>query len=1663
MRIRNLTDYVANLTGMPPTEMLGRDKLLEKLQGADQNLEQHVGNLTSFATNSGEQIFYELLQNAEDAGAGQVLFFFEENNFLAINNGKPFWTDAPVAGEEREGQLKSFLAKGKGLKFGDPGTIGNKGQGSKLLYDLLLPRSGSDALATEHALGKAILKQRKAPILFSWNNLVDLERLQNWNGQPLETGSFSDENLPLLARLIYTYYPAMPGEKRYLMDGTEAELFPQDKLAQCVSFLQDCLPHLQLTAFPKGTLTYVPLGEGQAAHLESLLDNIKPGIANSLNLLNNLRRVEIQGKLVQKTADVRLLQLPTLELGEDKYSVKIAMLNAPASFQGNLCNFFQFFPITDTAYGLKFLFDTKGYGIDNARQRIDFSKPRNIEVLTKISQSIQEHLCQLRQTGEREGAIALLKCIVTADEITRPSLIEQLFYKNLLETAQENLPTQAGFADESTQVAIKHTRLSVSPIMLGINDVDWLATEFEDYTTYFEERLDLDAWTIKDLLEKAERTALSGWLKSLSVADYQTLLDEMTEQVKNYTELKAIPFLRFSDGEAQSLLEVAEDAGCLFLLPELQSLQSMLERGGHCCAGGLSDAPKLCEMIKASGNWKGEKYLQKFLEPLAKLPMSRDEKWVVFEAFGSADDGEDLLRNELLLFENQSGERRPLSRLLRHASELAPSGLLKRYSLKASENYFDELDEYFLPQDQIWQELLDDWEPANLPDINHFSLLVNDLNHLFNLAKEPARMKDDCQWIWTEPEKPASTSEVFFHQKLKEMEEPDYLHLSGMVAKWTNLRILPFTSISSISTVRFVSLPNTGLRMLAEQWTEDAQEVNKLDLGILKKIRLTGERVFDIFWISGEAPVFQLQKREGKDWQYFSEDRQLNNFLSGQPNYNLLPSRLLGDFQDDESLLRESEEFAFNLIDDFGANPNFIDLIIKIIHGERVRHKFLEELDRIDLFSGENPPKYEGTFEGKVIRLLAENRWENEFRNKIFVDNHRLEAFEFTDKVEVDIEEKSIRFSLSKLLPEMAGSSDVLTKVKNKFDGGFGQLFSTSRNYPKSDLAAQLRKLTTLENVEQLAFLIAFSRSKDCTLPSPEAILNGLDCTALSEQQALDIFFEKKLPFFSKYTLPPTWCSLPRCLDAPQFSLTTEQLPGWLVQWKNTVDIALKTQFLLDAGMQGQDSPVYIFRQKVADDETVTKELADELVLNSFFAANTFEWMAQRFPHTFLRESHLAQSVHKLAEAHISTQNELPPLLLSLFTKGETVELKFRKKGDWHTACFLEDEPEEARIWGNMPPEKIILEAKNHSKKFLAQLQSEGVAAAKITAEVSPNAEDGLTEWEDTRYLEWKKTDGAAYCIWHSPQEVPFDFYLETGEEKLPVGHFHTGKAERHEREGLNNLYLHRKTETEDILGILADHEEKLFGGDKSLLIKLLRLNLSNQNGSATLSEEINMMTSEGNPSSGTGKYDFDEPLDEGEHTKLNENLDLIKGLLEKAGREALEELLENWERIRFGEKDDDTTPNSLVGLIGERLVFLLLKKRNPEANYVAQVVKEYDIELPNGSKIDVKTTLKSVREADLAVPFFLQNSEIEYLRRKAPLEDYYIIRMSLKDLGLEDLYEYFKNKISEFKLSHEWIPEIDAKLQARLQDSTLTEDFNRNQVTIKMSMPQRKIEDLFI
>jgi len=111
---------------------------------------------------------------------------------------------------------------------------------------------------------------------------------------------------------------------------------------------------------------------------------------------------------------------------------------------------------------------------------------------------------------------------------------------------------------------------------------------------------------------------------------------------------------------------------------------------------------------------------------------------------------------------------------------------------------------------------------------------------------------------------------------------------------------------------------------------------------------------------------------------------------------------------------------------------------------------------------------------------------------------------------------------------------------------------------------------------------------------------------------------------------------------------------------------------------------------------------------------------------------------------------------------------------------------------------------------------------------------------------------------------------------------------------------------------------------------------------------------------------------------------------------------------------------------------------------------------------IDVKTTIKPIRDLDRTVAFFIKKRQYEYIAEH-PEQQYYIYRISLQELGLYDFYRSLKitNDQDQEDITNEFYPIIVKKVQSHLKSSANKADLKRLRMVFRVTIPEHE-ESIF-
>ena len=281
------------------------------------------------------------------------------------------------------------------------------------------------------------------------------------------------------------------------------------------------------------------------------------------------------------------------------------------------------------------------------------------------------------------------------------------------------------------------------------------------------------------------------------------------------------------------------------------------------------------------------------------------------------------------------------------------------------------------------------------------------------------------------------------------------------------------------------------------------------------------------------------------------------------------------------------------------ANNEIDDDILSIIEesDKRTQKYFLDSCKKLELLSSSQYK--DNSYEYRVLKLaLSVYDDPSDFSSKIYFDGQCIRSFSVSDEVICDFlqngENKKVKMSLAKLLPQYENQSDAIDRIKDLFESkkGLDKFFKTT---PKSihEVYRELNQFLKIPeayfsewkvnngNALQYLFATYYRRKvKHCGL--------GIDLTKETDEfigELLDFLFkneiaEKESPF--TYHIKREYFTN-KYFDS-DYIFESEQLLPAIEKW--AVDDK-KKQYLIRNGVKPSDSNGILFRELFLENKTI--------------------------------------------------------------------------------------------------------------------------------------------------------------------------------------------------------------------------------------------------------------------------------------------------------------------------------------------------------------------------------------------------------------------------------------------------------------------------------------------
>lgn len=1179
-----------------------------------------------------DQAIYELIQNADDSKSSFFSVSYNEKYLLCINNGNYF----------SDNDMSAIINVAGNFKEGE--DIGTFGIGFKILHRLVGRDDGRDAIINDYY----------GPIIFSWNKPSQFEKFIN--GVPIiisGLGAKGKENYDYekdkenawLIKILYTCFPSNYKEPVRTGDyETRESKFNEEELLEMRTFLEKVLEDTNIKGegrrkLQNGSIFFLKLGPGKKKFLDDGIDKIKSGLSYSFKFLNSLEKIYINGEeILEQKVDFYSKSYPVLSDEFIQVNPKNKKRDIKFTFafykdyrkaenlrEGLVPNLYTFFSMDEEKNGFNFLLHCNAFDMSNNRRHLQSNSQINEKLLPLIANDIILYL-EKQKDKNRDLFLALYANLLLSNEpISKPHL-KNYFFKFFKDYLHQSIPTQSGFSSNSENVKIKATYLPVNPSDFDCSEIDWFVwfNEKTDKALIDEarnsEKLKIQKWDIIDLLKyaisKGKIENINSWVKAANEKyftgqgqkdyTYLSFIQEIDKKIQesDFSFISQVKLFRFSDGNFYSFNEIDTNPNLILIYEKIWPIKRELRTLGFIVSDlNLSfkkegaDSTVYSNLEKLIVPKIFEDALFKAIAEKCKVNNLRpDQKHNLFFTLKDFSGvGPETLK-DLELFKDTLGNIRPLRNLLKEGDTRVPNWL-NNFRINQNE-YSNKLDVYLVKDSDVYQQIVyKNWDFIISQKLN-IAEFYTQVSNYYKLNPENQKL-DKLSFIFTN-DGFKRVDQVFFNT-----------HLNGHYFYDLQSAILKISdkAIPSKLIFDFLIDDNSPFKInnsdtFSSLVTSDLNLTFSETLAVLSFAKTNNERLFSIASIESKEDDFVLAKHNHSIFQYYSSRKEINELLLDNPNFKLLPSRFVAsDFK--ELGLLQDKELYMQIIRTLDFSENLLPVVREC--DIEVQLAYLEKIDDFLLQEGKVYDK--NSFEHRCLKLAIDcyaDDFQTKFGRKILINNKlRLEDIAVKD----DVNFESFTLSLSSILPEYKGVSDIVTNVINQFSDFTKTELSEKvfliKNKKKDEIYSELtEKYPILLNIHQFSFLLFYSVSKNQNL-FPIKCLSDI-----SNEEIIEYLYRNNLTeassFFDLGTKDRIYPS--------EFALENERLSVEILNWLESGELNDKLSFLSKLGVHTVNSAVCEIRSLFMnntefDQNKIAKEscFADGILLS-----NTIHFIVQR-------------------------------------------------------------------------------------------------------------------------------------------------------------------------------------------------------------------------------------------------------------------------------------------------------------------------------------------------------------------------------------------------------------------------------------------------------------------
>ena len=1044
------------------------------------------------------QAIYEFMQNAADCDSTAFYMFYNDNYFLAVNNGRPF----------SQVGLRSLLNVGQSPKK-SASFIGRFGIGFKLVHRLVGKSDGNYEL----------LNENKGPILFSWSRKSDLLSMMNKEDITLVDDIADDSLLPYFNKILLTNFPSSPNEVVKDLNYNDNVVFTDDEYAEMASQVKIWMEkYLDDDTFQCGSLFFIKLGEGKRSLLDKdYKENLKIGIEYSLNTLKYLKNIKIndtqidevtlklESSVIPKDSDDFKRISPEYKDSDIHFTIGYNQIDFSQEnpFVGvealkKSPTFYKYFPMGDEIHQSAIFIHCDSLSNEANRRKLQ-EDSTNKELIPIIAQFINDRLKSLQEAGNIEDFQQIYANLLLSEHPhDNSNWLKTTYYDKINDYLKTCVPTSDGAFVECNHAYIRAIKCDIPLSLLG-DSYRWFAwnnsTNLKPLVSAAKDRLKLKEYNLVNLLVDADIKVLNQWIVDADEQTYEAFLNELSGcfiSSAAMLKIRDLKLFRFSDGNHYSYSEIITEKQCsyypykeyvydeikpiIFTNNKIDGISDILKQLGFVVSERNIDAyekilacfqlPKDTHVFNLINKHSSNNSLSIEQNKALFLHLTTSDVSKKFEGVGDAS-----LKN-LCFFKTEGGKFMPLGSMIGRSYD--SQSWLSAYRI-CEEDYFSELDKYFTPKAAIYATIIHpNWD--NIRPMTDLTTFYKEVRTYYSMDTSNKTMSDK-EFVYAEDGTFHKSADIVFNANMLDS-SIRYQSIKNVVSTIFG-KAIPDKQIASELQQEPFLVPNTQLCSLTPSFNEVASD----DIcNFIKLCKLNREAFFNTFIIEKNEEGYRIISKSQTKKQVYATQLIVKDFIEKYCSdiMVLLPSEL-SEFSDELGIVKGDSLYDL-ILSSLKDIESLREELINVLKYDSKRD-FILKLSSVEIDLDKSISLDD--FEYKIIDAACsslDNKDYDSFRSKIVIKkegvSYNYDQLPSSLKNDVIVDGAKIAFNIDKLLPNEYANAALLTAVVEKFaalglnDKILNAIFGLSSEADLDQIYNTVQSnYAVLENAQQLAFV----------------------------------------------------------------------------------------------------------------------------------------------------------------------------------------------------------------------------------------------------------------------------------------------------------------------------------------------------------------------------------------------------------------------------------------------------------------------------------------------------------------------------------------------------------------------------------------------------------------